>query len=111
VPLGSVLRYGYGHQMNQGMVVSWSMYLQCSSTVFIIEVGRHVHTLVCISTGGQVGGASSCLCNNDQLSSCGTNQDRLELDGLTSVEDISSNVNSRSCRVMYQILRGGKIQI
>ena len=67
MPLGSVLRYGYGHQMNQGMVVSWSMYLQCSSTVFIIEIGCHVQTLVGISAGVQVGGASSCLRSNDEF--------------------------------------------
>ena len=67
MPLGSVLRYGYGHQMNQGMVVSWSMHLQCSLTVFIIVVGCHVQILVGISAGVQVGGASSCLRSNDEF--------------------------------------------
>ncbi len=51
-----------------------------------------------------MGGVSSCLGSNDEFSSCCTSQDRLELDGLASVEDISSNVSSRSCRVMYQML-------
>jgi hypothetical protein len=103
--LGSVLRYDYEHQMNQGMVVSWSMHFQCSSAVFIIEVGYHVQTLVGISAGSRVGGLSSCPGNNDEFPLVVRSQDRLELDGLASVEHISSNVSSRSCRVMYQRLR------
>ena len=53
--------------MNQGMVVSWSMHLQYSLTVFIIEIGCHVQTLVGISAGGQVGGVSFCLRSNDEF--------------------------------------------
>jgi hypothetical protein len=58
-----------------------------------------------VSTGGQVGGVSSCLRSNDEFPLVVRSQDRLELDGLAPVEDISSNESSRSCRVMYQMLR------
>ena len=81
------------------------MHFQCSSTVFIIEIGCHVQTLVGISVGGQVGGVSSCLRNNDEFPLVVQVRIGLELDGLASVEDISSNVSSRSCRVMYQMVR------